>query len=106
MIITWIALGLAAGAAIAAIITYWNEIIDWATNLLDNLFQRGKLFLRWVNGSLIPKVKGIFNGRAETQEGKRKPATEEDIRKLYEEDVITYQEMLDLLAGKEISANR
>ncbi len=106
MVITWIVLGVAGVVAVAAIITYWNDIVDWATNLLDNLFQKGKLFLRWVGGELVPKVRGILNGRAETQIGKRTPATEEDIRKLHEEGVITYQEMLDLLAGKEISASR
>ena len=106
MVITWIALGVLASAAVAAIIAYWNEIVNWATNLLDNLFQRGKLFLRWVDGYLIPKVTGLLNGKAETEIGKPQPATEDEIRQLYKEGVITYAEMLDLLAGKEISASR
>lgn len=103
MVLTWIALGLATAAAVAVIITYWNEIVDWAKDVLDKIFQRGRLFLRWVNGDLIPTIKGIFNGKGKNQPGPIKPATREDLWKLYEEGVITYNELQILLEGGEIS---
>jgi hypothetical protein len=103
MILTWIALGLAATAAVALIVTYWNEIVDWAKDVLDNIFQRGRLFLRWVDDTLIPTIKGIFNGKGGNKPGPTKPATREDLWKLYEEGVITYDELQILLDGGEIS---
>lgn len=106
MVITtlgWIALGLIGAGAVAAIITYWDKLVKWATDLLENLFDRGRIFIRWINGQLESWVTGIINGKAKTNPNPNpQPATEEEIRKLYEEGVITYQEMLDLLAGRTI----
>ena len=108
MVITtlgWIALGLMGVGAVAAIIAYWDKLVKWATDLLESVFDRGKMFLRWVNGTLESWVSGIVNGKAETHPGPPQPATEEEIRRLCEEGIISYSEMINLLNGKTVSAS-
>lgn len=109
MVITtlgWLALGLLGAGAVAAIITYWDEIVKWARDIFDSIFSRGKMFLKWVSGYLESWINGITkNGKGEVKSGPTRPATEEEIRQLYEEGIITYQEMIDLLNGKTISTS-
>lgn len=106
MILTWIVLGLAAGAAVAAIITYWNEIVDWAKETFNKIFSRGKLFIEWAGGKLRTWLAGINKyGNSERVPGVPQPASEEDLWKLYNEGVITYDELQKLLRGESISTN-
>lgn len=105
MILTWIVLGgLAAGAAVAAIIAYWNEIVDWAKETFNRLFIRGKLFLQRVGNEIKTWIYGINkDGGAGTSTGGTRPATDEEIDALVKEGVITWEEGERLKRGEKIS---
>ena len=109
MVITtlgWIALGLLGAGAVAAIITYWDEIVNWAKDLLDTIFSRGKMFLRWASGYLESWFSGRGkNGGAITKPGPTRSATEDEIWKLFEEGIITASERDKLLRGETISSD-
>lgn len=104
MILTWIALGILAGTAVAAIITYWNEIVDWAKETFNRLFIRGKLFLQRVGNEIKTWIYGINkDGGADTSTGGTRPATDEEIDALVKEGVITWEEGERLKRGEKIS---
>ncbi len=106
MILTWIALGILAGTAVAAIITYWNEIVDWAKETFNRLFIRGKLFLQRVGNEIKTWISGINKrGDAGTSTGDTRRATDEEIDALVEADVITWEEGERLKRGEKISLN-
>lgn len=109
MVITtlgWIALGLIGAGAVAAIITYWDEIVNWARDIFESIFSRGKMFLKWVSGYLKSWISGIDkNGHAGNKPGPIVPATKEEIWKLFEEGIITASERDKLLRGEDISSD-
>lgn len=109
MVITtlgWIALGLIGAGAVAAIITYWDEIVNWAKSIFDTILSRGKIFVKWVDGYLKAWCSGIDkNGSGGTTPPVIKPATEDEIWKLYYEGVISAEERDTLLRGGTISTN-
>lgn len=82
-----------------SILDYWNDIVDWASESIKN---KCIIFLRWVNGELIPRVLGLINGKPYEEPGKRKIASEKDLYKMYEAGIITKQELEALLRGEEI----
>lgn len=83
-----------------SILDYWNEIVDWASESIKN---KCIIFLRWVNGELIPKIKKLIGLEINEEEGERRPASEEDLYKLYDAGIITKPELEALLRGEEIS---
>lgn len=103
MILTWIALGIAAGAAAATIITYWNEIVDWAKEIFNKLFSKGKLFMEWVGGNLRTWVAGRDkDGEYSVGPDKKRPANEKELWQMYEAGIITKPELEDLLNGRTV----
>ena len=106
MILTWIALGILAGTAVAAIITYWNEIVDWAKETFNRFFIKGKLFLQRVGNEIKTWISGINkDGGVDTSTGGTRRATDEEIDALVEEGVITWEEGERLKRGEKISLN-
>lgn len=84
-----------------SILDYWNDIVDWASESIIN--NKCIIFLRWVNGELIPRVLGLINGKPYVQTGKRIIASKEDLYKMCEAGIITKPELEALLRGEEIS---
>lgn len=109
MVITtlgWIALGLLTAGAVAAIISYWDEIVNWAKSIFDTILSRGKVFVQWVDEQLKAWCSGIDkDGSGGTTPPVIKPATKEDIWKLYNEGVISAEERDTLLRGGTISTD-
>lgn len=102
MILTWIAIGIFAGTALAAIITYWNEIVDWAKRIVAEGAKKAKLAIQYINGKLIPNVVAFFKGEPGKKEGETKPLTPKELREWGEAANLTEQEIEDLINGKTI----
>lgn len=82
----------------------WNNMVDWATDVVKSNSLRGTLFLiRYHDGYLIPRILGIKDELAVAFDGRRMEMTKEDIKTLSESGVITKQELEALLRGEEIS---
>ena len=85
-------------------IDMWNDMVDWATEVINyNSLQKGRLFIRYHDGYLIPRILGIKDELAVAFDGRRMEMTKEDIKTLSESGVITKQELEALLRGEEIS---
>ena len=102
MILTWIVFGLAAGAAMAAIIAYWNEIVDWAKGIVSKGAKYAKLAINSIKGELIPELRSLFKGRPEKETGTPKSMTPEEIRQWGKEVGLSEGEIEDLINGKTI----
>ena len=83
-----------------SILDYWNDIVDWASKSIIN--NKCIIFLRWVNGELIPEVLVLINGNHYVQPGKRIIATKEDLYKMCEAGIITEAKLEALLRGEKI----
>lgn len=100
-------IAIAAGLfATAAIITYWNEIVNWAKEIFNKLFSKGKLFMEWVGGILRTWVAGKDkDGGISVGPDKTRPANEKELWQMYEAGIITKEELDKLLRGETISTN-
>ena len=79
MILTWIAIGLAGAALTATIITYWNDIVDWAKRLLDGGHEKVLVAIKWINDKLTPKIYSLFGGKPVTSTPSPRPMTEKEL---------------------------
>lgn len=105
MILTWIAIGLAGAALTATIITYWNDIVDWAKRLLDGGHKKVLVAIKWINDKLTPKIYSLFGGKPVTSTPPSRLMTKEEL----EEFIITLglsdDEANKLRNGKNVSTS-
>lgn len=82
----------------------WNDMVDWATEVINyNSLQKGRLFIRYHDGYLIPRILGIKDEQVVAFDGERVAMTKEDIEALSEAGIITKPELEALLRGENIS---
>lgn len=86
----------------SAIITYWNEIVNWAKKIVAEGAKKAKLAIKYIKGELIPSIRAAFEGRPVDKPGVTRPMTPEEIREWGEAIGLTEKEIQDLIEGKTI----
>lgn len=105
MILTWIAIGLVSAALTATIITYWNDIVDWAKRLLDGGHEKVLVAIKWINDKLTPKIYSLFGGKPVTSTPSPRPMTEEELKEFIIALGLSDYEANKLKNGQGISAS-
>ena len=100
MVITlsWIVGSLLVAGAVAAIITYWNELVDWANEILEDLYDATVKLVRkgeQLCMKIYSVVKGWFTSKIVT-------ASAEDMYELYKQGKIDLDTLGDTLTNREI----
>ncbi len=101
MLLTWIIGGILVAGATAAIITYWNELVDWANRIIEKMYDATVKLVR-KGEQLFLNVSGFVRGLFKTEKSDPKHATAEDMYELYKQGKIYLDTLGDNLTDREI----